>query len=222
MKKLLSLLISLTMLLCLATACSSGGSENSSSPSDAGNSSNADTDVSTITVGAIFDHLYMYTSGSGQSDNYCRRLVYDQLFYIDDNTGEFTSDMVTEYKWVDNTHLTLVLKEGITFSDGTALTGEDVLFSLQNYITNQHSEAEWYSYINFEQSSCDGSTVNIVYNEVYGCALNCLVCPILSKAFCEAHPDGDDAWWYSPVGSGPYTVGEVSIGTSVEYLLRND
>lgn len=241
MKKLLSLLLSLSMLACIMTACGSSGggdaaSDNASTsapaadaadaadaaPADDGAASSSSSEDSTVTAGVIFDHLYMYTSGSGQSDNYCRRLVYDQLFYIDDNTGEFTSDLVESYEWADDTHLTIVLKDGITFSDGSAMTGEDVLFSLQNYITNEHSEMEWYQHIDFDQSSFDGNTVNIVYSEVYGCAMNCLVMPVLSKAFCEAHPDGDDAWWYSPVGSGPYAVGEVSIGTSVEYILRDD
>ena len=227
MKKLLALLLSLAMLACILTACrgsapvASGGPAASSGQSEPGGDPAAPGEA-TVTIGVIFDHLYMYTSGSGQSDNYCRRLVYDQLFYIDDDTGELTSDVLERYEWVDDTHLTLVLKDGITFSDGTPMTGEDILFSLQNYITNQHSEMEWYQHIDYDQSSVDGNTVNLVYKEVYGCALNNLVMPIQSKAFCEAHPDGDDVWWYSPVGSGPYTVGEVSIGTSVEYLLRDD
>lgn len=177
----------------------------------------------TFTVGTTYSHLYMYTAGSGESDNYCRRLVYDQIFYIDDITGEMSSDILESYEWTDDYTLKLTLKDGVTFSDGTKMTAEDILYTLEAYILNTNSETEFFQRIDFEKSTTEGElTAVIVYSEVYGAAISTLTIPVLSKAFCEAHPDGDDAWWYSPVGSGPYEVGEVVMGTSVEFVRRDD
>lgn len=214
MKNVLATVLALVTLLSMFAACG----DNSSSQ-NGGDSSDKN-----ISVGTMYSHLYFFSAGSGESDNFCRRLVYDQLFYIDNITGEMSSSILADYAWEDDVTLKLTLKDGILFSDGTQMTAEDILYTLEAYVTNGNSEIEFFQRINFDSSrvSDDGLTVYVVYNEVYGPALSTLCVPVLSKAFCEAHPDGDDAWWYSPIGSGPYTVGNVEMGTSIEFVRRSD
>lgn len=231
--KALALILSILLLVGLMAGC--GGGTTSGGASTPGSNPAASTPASTpddnspaavdhnLTVGTMYSHLYMFTAGSGESDNYCRRLVYDQLFYISDITGELTSDILASWEWTDDVTLKMVLKDGILFSDGTKMTGEDVLATLKAYVDNANSELEFFQRIDLAKSNVENElTVNLVYTETYGAALSTLTIPVLSKAFLEAHPDGDDAWWYSPVGSGPYTVGNVEMGVSVEYILRED
>lgn len=206
------------------TNTESAGAADNAGQTDAGGNAGAGTVDKSFKVGTMYSHLYFYTAGAGESDNYSRRLIYDQIFYIDDNTGERTSSILSGYEWEDDYTLRLDLKDGVIFSDGSQMTGEDILYTLQCYIDNGNSEFEFFQRIDFDKSHVgeDGLTTYIVYREVYGAALSTLCIPVLSKAFGEAHPDGDDVWWYSPVGSGPYEVGTVVMGTSVEYVLRED
>ena len=176
-----------------------------------------------IVVGTTYSHLYMYSAGSNENDNYCRRLVYDQLFYVDDLTGEMTSDVLTSWEWLDSNTLSLTLRDDVYFSDGTQMTTKDILGTLRAYIDNTNSELAFFEKIDYDKTEVvDDYTINLYYAEPYGAAISTLIIPVLSADFIAAHPDGDDAWWYSPVGSGPYTVGDVEMNSSVQYVLRDD
>ena len=216
--RLLAMLLALVLMCSVFAACGGGsGPAATEAPASEPAASGHD-----LAIGTTGSHLYMYTCGSSESDNFCRRLVYDQLFYIDDFTGEVSSDILASYSWTDDVTLHIELKDGITFSDGTPMTAEDVLFTLQTYVNNSNSEMDWYDMIDYDKSTVDGLSADIVYKETYGPAISTLCSPILSKAFIEAHPDGDDAWWYNPIGSGPYKVEEVQMGVSVKFVKRDD
>ncbi|MGI5971182.1 MAG: ABC transporter substrate-binding protein [Oscillospiraceae bacterium] len=242
MKKRLAFILSIAMLVGLFAGCGPKASENSPEPTGeapASTPGEASTPIptteaqvveasgktdKTLTVGTTDPCLYFYTSGSVEASNYSRRLVYDQLFEMDDNTGEVTSRILSSWEWVDDVTLKVVLKDNVTFSDGTKMTGEDILFTLQNYVTNGNAEAENFKKIDYAKSyvEADGLTAYIIYSNVYGAAMSTLMIPINSKAFCEAHPDGDSIWWTDPVGSGPYKVAEIETDSYVLFERRED
>lgn len=210
-KRMLALI--LAMIICVGIFAACGSSENS------GNEK-----TKTVAIGTTDAHLYFYTCGSNESLNYARRLLFDQLFEIDDNTGNVISRVLDSWEWTDDVTLKLCLKPGIKFSDGSALTGEDVLYTLKAYVDNGNAEAEFFARIDFGSSRVEdnGETIYLVYNEPYGPAISTLMVPIQSKSFSESHPDGDDVWWSAPMGSGPYAVSDIVIDSYIEFTKRPD
>ena len=99
-RKALALILAAIMILALLTACKSGEKEEAKDPTA---NTTTGTAEKVLTVGTTYSQLYFYSSGSGESDNYCRRLLYDQLFYVDDYTGEISSDVLASYEWETDT-----------------------------------------------------------------------------------------------------------------------
>lgn len=229
MKKVLALLLSSAMALTLLSAC--GGGETSQNPDGSSqptsSASAPGTDSTSVTIGYVGSHDACMPS-SNSNDFIQQAMVYDKLFEVDDNTGEYTSRTLSSWEWTDETTFVMTLKEGMTFSDGNPVTGEDVLFSIQNYVTNpaapQTDKYPYYQYIDFDKSSVsdDGMTVTLVWKEEYGPAYRQLNCAILEKSFVEAHDNADMIWYTGPVGSGPYEITDCVQDSYVTFTLRDD
>lgn len=240
MKKFLALLLAMSMTMALLTACGGGdtnqGSANTAQPgtetsaptgsaetgAPAGNPS-GDT---TVTIGYTGGHYACYPSSVLSDDFIQQSMVYDKLFEVDDNTGEYTSRVLESYEWTDDQTLVMTLKDGITFSDGKQMTADDVLFSLHNYIDQGEATDKYmyYQYIDFEKTavSDDGMTLTLVYQFPYGPAERTLNCSIMEREFTEAHENSDEIWYTAPVGSGPYKITESVKDSYVVFTLRDD
>lgn len=238
-RSILSLLLALLLTLALFAACSSDekstdtpanstAATQGANDDDTGESSNEGGDnVSTaVTIGYTGGHYICYPSSSITEDFICQSMVYDKLFEIDEYTGEYTSRVLDSYKWADDVTLVMTLKDGIFFSDGKQMTGEDVLFSLENYVLQGEAtdKYSYYQHIDFEASSIsdDGMTVSLVWTMPYGPAQRQLNCSIMQKEFTEAHNDSDEIWYTAPVGSGPYEITDCVINSYVTFSLRED
>ncbi len=68
--------------------------------------------------------------------------VYETLFAFNPMTGELTPWLALEGVWTDAVTYDLTLREGLTWSDGEALTAEDVKFTFD---LAQRIEAIWFS-----------------------------------------------------------------------------
>lgn len=58
-------------------------------------------------------------------------LVYETLFMFDGLTGEFTPFLAESGEWVDADTYTIRLRDGLTWTDGEALTADDVAFTFE-------------------------------------------------------------------------------------------
>ncbi len=229
-KKALALSLAAIMMASVMTACGGNGSDPTQTPSNAPSqpiSTDPSKENSTaVTIGYTGGHYACYPSSSLSDDFICQGMVYDKLFEVDDQTGIWGSRVLSSYEWADDTTLVMTLKDGITFSDGKQMTGEDVLFSLQNYLTQGESTDKYmyYQYIDFDHSSVaeDGMTVNLVWNTAYGPAERQLNCSIMQKEFTEAHENSDEIWYTAPVGSGPYMITDCLKDSYVTFTLRED
>ena len=227
----------IAMLLCLAmvlVAC--GGGETSSTAStassDAASGSTAEDASSSSGDGATQDTLvYACTTEPGRLDPQnnaiihgmmIEKQIYDPLITRDPETGEFVGRLATEWEWIDETHLSLTLREGVKWHDGSDFTAEDVLFTLSR-LPEGSSTGSLYTAFDPENSTSDGDyQVTIAFKNPFAPALNFLTNPrafIVSKADCEAN--GEEALDRAPMGTGAYMMDEWLVGTSVS-LVRND
>ncbi|MGM9614899.1 MAG: ABC transporter substrate-binding protein [Oscillospiraceae bacterium] len=225
MKRILALLLCLVM-VCSLAACGSGSSSGSGSAAAEATTQTTGTDSTAVTIGYVTTHYPAYPSSANYDDFIIQGMVYDKLFDVDDETGEYVARLLESYEWTDDVTLHMVLKDGIYFNDGKQMTMEDVLFSMQNYIIQGETtdKNEYYSRIDFDKCviSDDGMELDLVYAAPYGPALRTLNFSVMEKEFTEAHPDTDEVWYNSPVGSGPYEITDCVKGSYVVFTLRED
>jgi peptide/nickel transport system substrate-binding protein len=145
--------------------------------------------------------------------------VFDQLVGID-NEGNPVPRLTTE--WVASDDLktwTFTLRDGVTFHDGSALTAEDVLFTINTAKEDPASRLGGYLTM-VESVSAEGNKITFNLSQGYAPFDRQLtLVPIVSKAAYEAM--GADAYGRKPIGSGPYSVDNWIKDVSVT-LTRND
>ena len=121
----------------------------------------------------------------------------------------------------DRTWVEFTLREGTTFSDGSPLTVDDVIFSFELLGTEGHPR-----YISLYQqietlTQTGPRSLRITFNEANReLALLAGMRPILSKAQWESREFADAPVQDIPIGSGPYTITGYETGRYVE-LTRN-
>lgn len=127
-------------------------------------------------------------------------LIYEPLFRLDSTLAPVPV-LVQDFEYsLEGKALTLVLKEGILFQDGTPLTSEDVSYTVDAI---KDSEASPYKPLVMpikRTSAADEWTITIYYDEPYAFALNDLTFPIVSKAYMKSKSYSNMV----PVGTGPY------------------
>ena len=243
-KKLVALILVVAALAAM-TACADKGKESSppaSSPEASGNTqspapgtnSPGGTETDTPPAGIPGkDTFYIgqkaslgtFQHGSFGGMPTLHSLVFDMIFWYDAKTGEAYSDILEEYHSINSTSYFMKVKEGVTFNDGTPLTGEDILFTLQSYSLKGSPFEPTVSFIDFEKSSLsdDKLSLTVEFNREYGPFLFAQPpYPVVSKAWCEANGWETQDWYNAPVGSGPYRVVEYVTDSYVKFELRDD
>ncbi len=249
MKKLIALLLALCMVVALA-GCAAGGEELAAqlaaieeslagieaqlagdAPAEAGvpeaiegtvAESNyvRQTEEGTLTIGTVKE-----IDGFDPATSSCATglfLVYDQLFYIDQN-GEVQGRLAEEWEYQDSTHLYIKIHEA-TFSNGDPVTAEDCLWSMERMITEQSRWSTFVDFIDFEASEILNDREFVLHlKEEFGpglCYLATRYTSVLNKEYVEA--TGADAMWDQPCGSGPYICTSNIAGSMATYELRED
>lgn len=131
------------------------------------------------------------------------------------------------------TLLTIVLKPDLKFSDGTPLTADDVVFTLQRSLSDVGYTGVFAPYLNIADPATDivakdPTTVEVTTTGVSPVLEKFLAFQtfgILSSKAAEANSDGSDEWateYFAKGGpsSGPYEIKEWTPGTSI-VLTKN-
>jgi ABC-type transport system substrate-binding protein len=226
MKKMFAIIVALMMLCSLVAfaGCSKDDDATTDNPVETPKLTHVNigayADTSLVTT---FDTNGKWIDGGGAG---LVNLLYDSVYYAN-GKGEFVSRIVDgEPVWSDDTHLTLKILDGIKFSDGTPLTGEDVLYALEivqgNPLMNDH-----YLVVDLSQSSveADGLTLNFTFTQPYAMWKRSLSAAIYSKAYIESHNNGDDIDWYDKsqlLGSGPYVISDFAQDSMIAFAQRDD
>lgn len=140
-------------------------------------------------------------------------------------TGEIQPGLASSIDQPSETEYIVHLRENVTFSDGTPMTSDDVVFSL-NRIRDPDAGSYWGYFAERVESvsAVDPSTVSIVLSQPDAVFYRMLVTPlgqVVQKAFVEkagaayGTPDG------GVMCTGPYTLASWNPGESIT-LEAND
>ena len=206
-KKLIALSTILALSLGLFSGCGgSGGSGSATAESD-----EKVLNIATIGETSTLSPLYMIADNRPT-----QKLIYEPLVkYVD---GEIQPVLAESWEMSDDgTQLTFHLRQGVTFHDGTPVTAEDAVFSIEQYVASPYIGTMGYVE---SVTALDETTVEVTFSTFNAAApwdvANCMVLP---KAAYEADPDG---FRLAPVGSGPYVLTANESGSGAQLTAYED
>ncbi|MCD8116026.1 MAG: ABC transporter substrate-binding protein [Oscillospiraceae bacterium] len=249
LKKLLSLLLAISMLLCTLCACSSSDTTSSTTSTSADDEEASD-DTAEETTGIITNSDLEVTTAETESDDavlnvvlydepahtnplygnagdvtdYVLWCLFDTLFELDTETNEITCRVAESSEWIDDTHLQITLRDDVIMYDGSNYTASDVLWTIE--VGQSYNNVTNYSMYDLSECSVvDDYTVIIGYTSTYSYAYDKLVSPIqfpvVSQSSCEALGGIEECLKMCNIGGGKYYVSEWVEGQSLT-LERNE
>jgi peptide/nickel transport system substrate-binding protein len=191
----------------------------------AANATTAPTGTLTVAYATLFDENLNPLLGPAPSKVFYD-IMYEYLIYNDPQTLKAEPGLAERWSMSpDGKRWTFVLRKGVTFSDGTELTAEDVKFSLELL---ERKESRWplrATFLRVEPKVLDRYTIAFDAKEGGVADLDqtfssFLGLPIVSKAHYDKV--GDRGYEEHPLGSGPYRFKARRAGDSVSFEARSD
>lgn len=118
----------------------------------------------------------------------------------------------------DRNSFDFALRPQARFNDGTPLTAEDVAFAFRLFKEQGHPDLLLPLNHLIEAKAFDAHTLRLSFDgkQSNRTILDVTTFPVPAKAFFEANPF-DASQLKAPLGSGPYKVGRVFAGQTIEY-----
>lgn len=211
MKRLFALMLAAAMTLTM-TACGGDGGTSSGGSGSSGGGETKDT----LVIGHYGD-TPNFDTHNNLNDNGMRinMSVYDPLVRMDSETYEIQPCIAESWTVSDDgTEYTFAIKSGVKFSDGTDMTVDDVVFSLQRGMEMPMAVPSFARVTGVEK--VDDSHVKVILDGPYPEFLFAMALPtagIMSQAAYESM--GEEAYARNPVTTGPYKVAEWVPGERV-------
>lgn len=212
MKKLIALMLAAALALSL-TACGGNSSSGSNTGSDSGTAAQT---KDTLVIGHYGD-TPNFDTHNNLNDNGMRinMSVYDPLVRMNNETYEIEPCIAESWTISDDgREYTFAIKSGVKFSDGTDMTIDDVVFSMERGMEMPMAVPSFARVTGVEK--VDDSHVKLILDGPYPEFLFAMALPtagILCKAAFESM--GEDAFALNPVTTGPYYVSEWKTGEKV-------
>ena len=145
-------------------------------------------------------------------------LIFSPLINIEED-GTISSNLAESWAVNEsNTAITITLKEGVKWHDGTPLTTDDVIYTLEQ-IKNIPDSPYRNAVTNLQESvKIDETTFKLVYKGSYSGVLQTLFFPIIPEHIYNV--SGADTLVIQPIGSGPYMY-DGTISTKSILLKAN-
>lgn len=215
MKLKASLAICATAVLLAGCGGSDGGSGNGGG---GGESEYADGGTFTMALAGDPGKLDPHSSASSQLFA-VNQLAYDNLLFVDGESGEVQGQLATEWEVADTT-VTLTLAEGITCADGSEFTATTVADNIA-YVGDPKNKSAYlgtFLPVGATAEADDASrTVTITLESPAPFVLNGLASlPMV----CESGLQDRASLADSTSGTGPYELTEAAPGDSYTYQLR--
>jgi peptide/nickel transport system substrate-binding protein len=213
MKKLMSILLCCLMILGMA-ACGGGDKPGGGSAGDGGESRDTvkigiDGDCGTLDPylisGSYLNVMYNYA---------------EPLWSYDGVTDGFASDFILaeSVDTISDTEYVIHLREGVTFSNGSPFTADDVIFSLE-YVANESNIAYYITFVDMEKTVAeDDYTVRLFLTAYDKTQLTGLA----NVAIVDKETYDPDTSGHNPIGTGPYVVKDYVVNSTVTLEARDD
>ncbi len=224
MKKIIALLLTLTMAITLLAGCGTTTSDGGSTTSDSGTSSsgtseNSETSAAQeLVIGVSNDVGSLWCGGTATSGKRTMRgLVYQSLFMMDED-GSYLPSVGKEYSYDGNGTYTIEIFDYIYDSEGEHLTASDVIYSLEKH---KEDGQEDLAFATLKEWKATGDyTIEITYEPMTLGAIDQIfeLC-MFTQASYEA--SGDDMATY-PVGTGGYVMTDATMGSTYVFEKRDD
>jgi len=204
MKRALSLLLALLLVVTAATAC--GKETDPGTEGSTGTSGTVSSDIRVVMreIGNTMDPIIAnYTDTS-----IIMYHVYDRLVSIDDNLDVIPA--MADYEFPDNLTIVFTVKDGYVFQNGEALTTDDILYSVERL--KELSQMSTFTE-NLASITADGNVITVKMNEPdSGYIRSFAGIIIVNKKYCE---EKGEAYANEPMGTGPFKVKEYIPGDRV-------
>lgn len=231
MKKAVSLMLALSMTLALLTGCGSkqdgqdgtdtnGDGQEMVSTIDGKNTVPAAEQKPIVIYSGMKPHTldpldFQYGTESTIGD-----LIYSPLlFAYDDGEDGVRPNIITEYeRLTDAEGYLFTIREGVTFSNGEALTADDVAFTLEQYATNAYTATDYEKIDHCEV--VDDTHVRVILSEPFNALLKLLpdVYVLAKDYYTEV---GGSGYSENPVFSGPYVIADRDDATGNMTFAKN-
>lgn len=166
------------------------------------------------------DPVYSYDNLTNQVVNQ----ITQGLFYFDKD-GQMQPQLCTEWEAVDELTYVYKIRDDVNFSDGSPMTMEDVLFSL-----NRHMDPETASYLAWMYANVDSieqtgdweltvhlSTPDAAWQYAFATTAG----HVISKSYYEENADKFGQPGTGVVGTGPYVLEKWTTGSEI-LLTENE
>lgn len=218
MKRMVSLLLSLVMLLAMLAGCG-GNNTAGSGNGDTGDGTASGTHQSIIRMTADSTPILDPATHSGNSSSIAYCNLYDTLVFP---TFDGVEPALAE-SWEasdDGLEYTFHLRKGVLFHDGTELTASDVVFTAKRLIAIGQGFAYLYTSTIKDVVADDDYTVRFILNSPYGPFVSTLVrmyivnedlvmANIADGAYGDYGDYGTNWLLTNDAGSGPYKFKEL-------------
>lgn len=208
MKRAVSIVLTLVLVLALFAGCGAQNAENPAAGGQAAGPDAAGEVAITVALSTVANNLDPAVVNHIDCSVMMGH-VYDNLIECDEN---FALQPGVAASWEQTDELTYVftIGEGFKFHNGAELTMDDVLYS----VTRLENVAQMAStYEKIESVTVDGQKLIIKIKEANtGFIRELTEVTIMNKAYCES---AGEAYANAPIGTGPYTVAEYIPGEKV-------
>lgn len=142
--------------------------------------------------------------------------MFDQLTTVNEDSSGIDPSLAESWEISpDGTVYTFTIKQGVKFHDGSPMTIEDVVFSLERVFDPKGSGYSFLFGVVDSVTAVDDTRVQVALKEPFTPLLdnlNVFPASIVPKALVEPDPE---AFAQSPVGTGPFKLQEFAKGRHV-------
>jgi peptide/nickel transport system substrate-binding protein len=150
--------------------------------------------------------------------------VFSSLFSPPAKAGDdYGPGLATGYKYsADHKTLTITLRPGLKFSDGTPLDAAAVVWNFNRYVTNHTREAQFFAYVTSTKAT-NPTTVTVTFSQPQTLLLDAMSDSSTGfmaspTAFQKLGANKFDA---APVGAGPFKIASADPGQQL-VMVKND